>query len=102
MPGDPEGGVLVARASGADVGDAVALGVGAPDAPPLFTVIAHDDRLLFHMVEGLYLDWSAADRSAELHIFARGLHGFGMIEQGAPSDRWIDLFGAWLADLGFA
>jgi hypothetical protein len=72
------------------------------DAPPLFTTIAHDDRLLFHMVEGLYLDWSAADRSAELHIFARGLHGFGMIRQDAPSDRWIDLFEAWLADLGFA
>ena len=73
-----------------------------PDAPPLFTTIAHDDRLLFHMVEGLYLDWSAADRSAELHIFARGLHGFGMIRQGLPSDRWIDLFEAWLGDLGFA
>jgi dienelactone hydrolase len=73
-----------------------------PDAPPLFTVIAHDDRLLFHMVEGLYLDWSAADRSAEVHIFARGAHGFGLIRQGLPSDRWIDLFEAWLADLGFA
>jgi acetyl esterase/lipase len=73
-----------------------------PDAPPLFTVIAQDDRLLYHMVEGLYLDWSAADRSAELHIFRRGAHGFGMIRQGLPSDRWIDLFEAWLADLGFA
>jgi acetyl esterase/lipase len=72
------------------------------DAPPLFTVIAHDDRLLFHMVEGLYADWSAADRSAELHVFARGAHGFGMIRQGLPSDRWIDLFEAWLADRGFA
>ncbi|MBX3482624.1 MAG: alpha/beta hydrolase fold domain-containing protein [Phenylobacterium sp.] len=71
------------------------------DAPPLFTCIAHDDRLLFHMVEGLYLDWSAADRSSELHIFARGTHGFGMVRQGAPSDRWIDLLGAWLADKGF-
>jgi len=71
------------------------------DAPPLFTVIAHDDRLLFHMVEGLYLDWSAADRSSELHIFARGAHGFGMVRQGAPSDRWIDLLGDWLADKGF-
>jgi acetyl esterase/lipase len=72
-----------------------------PDAPPLFTVVAHDDRLLFHMVEGLYLDWSAADRSAELHVFARGAHGFGMIPQGLPSDRWLDLFEAWLADRGF-
>ncbi|MBL8554365.1 MAG: alpha/beta hydrolase fold domain-containing protein [Phenylobacterium sp.] len=71
------------------------------DAPPIFTVIAHDDRLLFHMVEGLYLDWSAADRPSELHIFARGTHGFGMVRQGAPSDRWIDLLGAWLADNGF-
>ena len=72
------------------------------DAPPLFTVIAHDDRVLFHMVEGLYLDWSAADRSAELHIFARGAHGFGMVRQGLPSDRWLELFEAWLSDLGFA
>jgi dienelactone hydrolase len=71
------------------------------DAPPLFTVIAHDDRYLFHMVEGLYSDWSMADRSAELHIFARGAHGFGMVKQGLPSDRWIDLMGAWLADKGF-
>jgi len=71
------------------------------DAGPLFTVIAHDDRMLFHMVEGLYLDWSAADRSAELHIFARGAHGFGMVKQGLPSDRWIDLLDAWLSDRGF-
>ena len=72
------------------------------DAPPLFTLIAQDDRLLFHMVEGLYADWSAADRSAELHVFARGAHGFGMVAQGLPSDRWIDLFEAWLGDRGFA
>jgi acetyl esterase/lipase len=71
------------------------------DAPPLFTVIAHDDRLLFRMVEGLYADWTDADLSAELHIFARGAHGFGMVKQGLPSDRWIDLLGAWLADKGF-
>jgi len=72
------------------------------DAAPMFTVVAQDDRLLFHMVEGLYLAWSDADRSAELHIFARGAHGFGLIPQGMPSDRWIDLFDAWLADNGFA
>ena len=72
------------------------------DAPPLFTVIAQDDRLLLHMVEGLYTDWAGADRLAESHIFTRGAHGFGTIPQGLPSDRWLDLFGAWLADLGFA
>jgi acetyl esterase/lipase len=78
---------------------------GAPvpaDAPPLFTVIAQDDRMLFKVVEGLYADWSNADRPAELHIFAKGGHGFGMVRQGLPVDRWIDLFGDWLADQGFA
>jgi acetyl esterase/lipase len=71
------------------------------DAPPLFTVIAHDDRLLFRMVEQLYVDWTDAERSAELHIYARGAHGFGMVRQGIPVDRWIDLLGDWLADRGF-
>jgi acetyl esterase/lipase len=71
-------------------------------APPLFTIVAQDDRRLFRIVEGLYADWSNADRPAELHVFARGAHGFGLARQGLPCDRWIDLFEAWLADQGFA
>jgi acetyl esterase/lipase len=74
----------------------------ADDAPPLFTCIAQDDRILFKVVEGLYADWSNADRPAELHIFTRGAHGFGMVKRGLPVDRWIDLFGDWLVDQGFA
>ncbi len=78
---------------------------GAPvpaDAPPLFALIAQDDRMLFKVVEGLYADWSNADRTSELHVFARGGHGFGTVQQGLPVDRWVDLFGDWLADQGFA
>ena len=72
------------------------------DAPPLFTCIAQDDVLLYRVVEGLYADWTDAARSAELHIYRRGNHGFGMVKQGIPSDRWIDQLGDWLGDLGFA
>jgi len=72
------------------------------DAPPLFTCIAQDDVLLYRVVEGLYADWTDAGRSAELHIYRRGNHGFGMVKQGLPSDRWIDQLGEWLADLGLA
>jgi dienelactone hydrolase len=71
------------------------------DAPPMFTCIAGDDRLLFRVVEGLYFDWSNADVPAEIHVFRRGAHGFGMVKQGLPSDGWIDLFEAWLTDIGF-
>ncbi len=68
------------------------------DAPPMFTAVAHDDILL-RIVEGMYLEWSAADRPSELHVFRRGQHGFGMARQGMPSDGWTDLFLAWLEDL---
>ncbi len=71
------------------------------DAPPMFTVIAQDDLLLYRVVERLYSDWTDAGRSAELHIYRRGQHGFGMVKQGLPSDKWIDLFKDWLADQGF-
>ena len=72
-----------------------------PDAPPLFTCIAQDDQLLYRVVEGLYADWTDAGQSAELHIYRRGQHGFGMVKQGMPSDRWIEQFADWLGDLGF-
>jgi acetyl esterase/lipase len=72
------------------------------DAPPLFTVMAQDDALLYRLAEGLCADWTDAERSAELHIYRRGNHGFGMIKQGWPSDRWIELFQDWLADQGLA
>jgi acetyl esterase/lipase len=68
------------------------------DAPPLFTAVAQDD-ILVKIVEGLHADWSAAGRSSEFHEFARGAHGFGMVKQGMPSDRWTDLFLAWVDDL---
>ena len=80
-----------------------ALGRPIPkDAPPLFTRIAQNDVLLYRVVEGLYSGWTDAGRSAELHIYRRGNHGFGMAKQGMPSDRWIDQFYDWLADLAFA
>jgi acetyl esterase/lipase len=74
---------------------------GAPipaDAPPLFTAVAEDD-ILVRIVEGLVHDWTMADRSAEVHHFSRGGHGFGMVKQGTPSDRWTELFLRWHQDL---
>ena len=72
------------------------------DAPPLFSTVTEDDRLLLRSVQHLYLDWSKAALPAEFHVFARGGHGFGMAKQGLPVDGWVDLFGQWLVDRGFA
>jgi acetyl esterase/lipase len=68
-----------------------------PDAPPLFLLAATDDqvRLAPHSV-ALYQHWTAAGKSAELHLYSRGGHGFGMRKQGLPSDHWIERFADWL------
>ncbi|MEA3054585.1 MAG: hypothetical protein QOD30_17 [Actinomycetota bacterium] len=69
------------------------------DAPPMFMAVARDD-ILYKIVEQLHVEWSLADRPAELHVFARGQHGFGMVQQKLPSDHWTELFLRWLEDLG--
>jgi len=46
-----------------------------------------------------YDQWRAAGKPVELHIYARGGHGFGMHKNGLPSDHWIERFAEWLAVL---
>jgi acetyl esterase/lipase len=73
------------------------------DAPPLFLAAAGDDELVdVQNSVALYSAWRAAGRSAELHLYAQGGHGFGMNQQGLPSDTWIDRFWEWLQAQGFA
>ena len=72
------------------------------DAPPLFLAAATDDAMVEvdHSL-ALYSAWKAARRPVELHLYARGGHGFGMNRQGLPSDTWIDRFWDWLQSEGF-
>jgi acetyl esterase/lipase len=73
-----------------------------PDAPPLFAAAATDDQLgLAPDSIVLYEKWTAAHKSAELHMYAKGGHGFGMHKQGIPTDHWIEAFAAWLQLQGF-
>ncbi|HVU89101.1 MAG TPA: alpha/beta hydrolase [Pirellulales bacterium] len=71
------------------------------DAPPLFALAASNDPLgLADDSVELYSKWLAAKKSAELHMYAKGGHGFGMKTQKLPSDHWIETFGAWLDGQG--
>jgi acetyl esterase/lipase len=72
------------------------------DAPPMFIAAATDDELgLAPASLALYQKWTAANKSAELHIYAKGGHGFGMKQQNLPTDRWIDRLADWLQLEGF-
>ena len=76
---------------------------GAPaDAPPIFVVCASDDPLnLAPASVKIYSEWLKAGKSAELHMYAKGGHGFGMRIKNSPSDKWIERFGDWLGNEGF-
>ena len=72
------------------------------DAPPMFIVAATDDNLgLAPASVALYQKWAGAQKSAELHMYAKGGHGFGMTKPGLPTDHWIDRFADWLGMEGF-
>ncbi len=72
------------------------------DAPPMFLAAATDDQLgLAPESIALYQKWTAAQKSAELHIYAKGGHGFGGRQQNLPTDHWIDRFADWLQLEGF-
>jgi acetyl esterase/lipase len=66
------------------------------DAPPAFIMVAADDARMGDRALPIFQAWRAAGRSAELHIYARGAHGFGMRVQGTSSDHWADDFYNWL------
>lgn len=72
------------------------------DAPPLFVCAATDDQLgIAAHSSNLYNEWIAAGKPAELHMYAKGGHGFGMHKQSLPVDSWIERFGEWLGVQGF-
>ena len=74
------------------------LGSEVPKAKtPIFIAVAGDDQLGFmpHSIN-IYKKWFDAKQPAELHIYEKGGHGFGMRKQGLPTDTWYERFGEWL------
>ncbi|MGA2722055.1 MAG: alpha/beta hydrolase [Bryobacteraceae bacterium] len=68
------------------------------DAPPLFLAQADDDASLSTVdnTVRLYTAWKKANIPAEMHIYLKAGHGFGMKKLGLPTDTWIDRFHDWL------
>lgn len=72
-----------------------------PDTPPTFLVQAEDDR-----VDGVnqslvyYRALAKAGVPAELHVYARGGHAFGLRRTADPVTAWPELATAWLRTIG--
>jgi acetyl esterase/lipase len=69
---------------------------------PIFIAVASDDELGFvpHSI-AIYNRWHDAKQPAELHIYEKGGHGFGMKKNNITTDKWTIQFIDWLKMQGF-
>ncbi len=68
------------------------------DAPPTFLVCADNDRSHVVTTVNLYLDLEKQGVSSEMHIYAAGGHGFGMVQSALPVASWPDRLARWMVD----
>jgi lysophospholipase L1-like esterase/acetyl esterase/lipase len=70
---------------------------------PIFITVASDDQLGFAPANAqLYLDWkNAGQKAAEMHIYERGGHGFGMNKNKIPTDTWHERLTDWMKLQGY-
>lgn len=75
-----------------------------PQAPPICLIHAHDDQGATSSSASalLYLEYKKLGLPAELHIYAKGGHGFGMKESGLPTAEWHQRAADWLRTMGWA
>ncbi len=72
-----------------------------PDAPPAFFLVAHDDKTNPIEAAMLYLAYKRQNLPAELLIFAKGGHGFGMRKDGNPINEWPARCADWMRSMGY-
>ena len=69
------------------------------ETPPTFLVVAHNDRLADRTI-AIYSALRKAEVPAELHIYGRGGHGFGMHDTHNYVKTWTARLQDWMADRG--
>ncbi len=72
----------------------------AQRTPPAFLLCAYDDRMPEQVVE-LFTRLRRAGVNAELHIYSKGGHGFGVRPRPMAVSSWHARFVDWLRDRGF-
>lgn len=69
--------------------------------PPAFLVVAHGDEKFVEGSARFYIEMRRKNRSCELHIFAKGGHGFGFKNTDEEIRQWPALAGKWMEAEGF-
>jgi len=70
-------------------------------APPMFLAHAHDDGVPAENSVLLYLALKRAGVAADLHVYSKGGHGFGLRASKDPVSTWPARAGEWLKREGW-
>lgn len=68
-------------------------------SPPMCLVHAHDDSWPSSASALLYLEYKKLGLPCELHIYAKGGHGFGMRKSGGPVNDWPVRVVEWMKSM---
>ena len=71
------------------------------ETPPTFLMVADDDRFCAPGTIAFYQELRKAGVSGELHVYARGGHGFGMRDRPLPVSSWTARLHDWLDERGY-
>ena len=69
--------------------------------PPMFILQTSDDPINADSSVFMYVALKRAGVEAELHIFEKGGHGYGLRPSDNPVSHWPDLCAAWMKGRGF-
>ena len=72
-----------------------------PETPPMFLAVTADDSFRGVQAASLFIALKQAGVPAELHIFARGGHGYGIRASERPVSTWHLRLADWLRDSGY-
>lgn len=70
--------------------------------PPTFLLQAEDDPVHVENAVQYFLQLKRAGVPAELHVYAKGGHGYGLRPTDLPITHWPELAATWLKTIGVA
>ena len=71
------------------------------ETPPTFLAVADDDKRCAGCLRRFYQELEKAGVAGELHVYARGGHGFGMNDRPMPVTTWTARLRDWMGDSGY-
>lgn len=100
----PNFGIMIYGGGFVDSKDPTKLKTGftvPADAPPLFMACASDDGQNPLAATALYLEYKKQNLPAELHLFTKGGHGFGIRDNKQPINAWPQRCAEWMDAMGW-